>query len=128
MKFIQYIKDSFEELNNHMTWISKEDAQKSTLRKLRNLSDKKMKNTHVKFAGVSSEIIFEGGEIKFLEKREKELVIAQEERIKESEKQMGWTEGIGKGDGIVASELNNVRGKKEAARKVFEKKGCTITD
>ena len=30
MKFIQYIKDSFEELNNHMTWISKEDAQKST--------------------------------------------------------------------------------------------------
>ena len=46
---------------------SKEDAQKSTLRKLRNLSDKKVKNTHVKFAGVSSEIIFEGGEIKFLE-------------------------------------------------------------
>ncbi|MBT4780522.1 MAG: preprotein translocase subunit SecE [Polaribacter sp.] len=31
MKFIQYIKDSFEELNNHMTWISKEDAQKSTM-------------------------------------------------------------------------------------------------
>jgi preprotein translocase subunit SecE len=30
MKFIQYIKDSFDELNNHMTWISKEDAQKST--------------------------------------------------------------------------------------------------
>ena len=30
MKFIQYIKDSFEELNNHMTWISKADAQKST--------------------------------------------------------------------------------------------------
>ena len=66
-------------------------------------------------------------EIKFLEKREKELVIAQEERIKESEKQWGWTEGIGKGDGIVASELNNVRGKKEAARKVFENNGCAIT-
>ncbi len=31
MKFIQYIKDSFEELNNHMTWISKEEAQKSTV-------------------------------------------------------------------------------------------------
>ena len=46
---------------------SKEEAEKSTLRKLRNLSDKKVKNTHVKFAGVSSEIIFEGGEIKFLE-------------------------------------------------------------
>jgi len=24
--------------------------------------------------------------------------------------------------------LNNVRGKKEAARKVFENKGCTITE
>lgn len=31
MGFIQYIKDSFEELNNHMTWISKEDAQKTTV-------------------------------------------------------------------------------------------------
>ncbi|MFY9243535.1 MAG: preprotein translocase subunit SecE [Polaribacter sp.] len=31
MNFIQYIKDSFEELNNHMTWISKEDAQKTTV-------------------------------------------------------------------------------------------------
>ena len=66
-------------------------------------------------------------EIKFLEKREQELVIAQEERIKESDDQEFWTEGIGKGDGIVASELNNVRGKKEAARKVFENKGCAIT-
>ena len=46
---------------------SKEEAQKSTLRKLRNLSDKKLKKTHVNFAGVSNEIIFEGGEIKFLE-------------------------------------------------------------
>ena len=31
MKFIQYIKDSFEELSNHMTWIPKEDAQKTTI-------------------------------------------------------------------------------------------------
>ena len=31
MKFIQYIKDSFEELGNHMTWISKEEAQKTTV-------------------------------------------------------------------------------------------------
>ena len=46
---------------------SKEEAQKSTLRKLRNLSDKKLKKTHVNFAGVSNEIIFDGGEIKFLE-------------------------------------------------------------
>ena len=46
---------------------SKEDAQKSTLRKLRNLSDKKVKKNHVKFAGVNNEIIFEGGEIKYIE-------------------------------------------------------------
>ena len=44
-----------------------EDAQKSTLRKLRNLSDKKVKNNHLKFAGLNNEIIFEGGEIKFIE-------------------------------------------------------------
>lgn len=30
MNFIQYIKDSFEELNKHVSWISKEDAQKTT--------------------------------------------------------------------------------------------------
>ena len=31
MNVIQYIKDSFEELNNHMTWVSKEEAQKTTV-------------------------------------------------------------------------------------------------
>ena len=31
MKFIQHIKDSFEELNNHMTWLSRGDAQKTTV-------------------------------------------------------------------------------------------------
>ena len=31
MNFIQYVKDSFEELNNHMTWLSKADAQKTTV-------------------------------------------------------------------------------------------------
>ncbi len=29
-KFIQYVKDSFNELTHHMTWISWEEAQKST--------------------------------------------------------------------------------------------------
>ncbi|MGG8498034.1 preprotein translocase subunit SecE [Tenacibaculum sp. TC6] len=29
--FIQYIKDSFEELNTNMTWVSREEAQKSTV-------------------------------------------------------------------------------------------------
>ena len=31
MNFIQYIKDSFEELSNHMTWVSKAEAQKTTV-------------------------------------------------------------------------------------------------
>jgi preprotein translocase subunit SecE len=31
MKLIHYIKDSFGELNNHMTWSSKEEAQKTTI-------------------------------------------------------------------------------------------------
>ena len=31
MKFIKYIKDSFEELNNHMTWYSKAETQKTTV-------------------------------------------------------------------------------------------------
>jgi preprotein translocase subunit SecE len=29
--FVQYIKDSFEELNTNMTWASREEAQKSTV-------------------------------------------------------------------------------------------------
>jgi preprotein translocase subunit SecE len=28
---ITYIKESFEELSNHVTWLSKEEAQKSTV-------------------------------------------------------------------------------------------------
>ncbi len=31
MGLLQYIKGSFEELNTNMTWISKEEAQKSTV-------------------------------------------------------------------------------------------------
>jgi len=31
MNVVQYIKDSFEELSNHMTWSSKEEAQKTTV-------------------------------------------------------------------------------------------------
>ena len=31
MKVINYIKDSFEELNTKMTWISWDEAQKSTV-------------------------------------------------------------------------------------------------
>jgi preprotein translocase subunit SecE len=31
MNFIQYIKDAFEELRNKVSWISWEEAQKSTV-------------------------------------------------------------------------------------------------
>ncbi|MEE9348983.1 MAG: preprotein translocase subunit SecE [Flavobacteriaceae bacterium] len=31
MKFIQYIRDSFKELRNEVTWIPFQEAQKSTL-------------------------------------------------------------------------------------------------
>jgi hypothetical protein len=56
------------------------------------------------------------------------LVIAQEERIKESEDQQFWTEGIGMGDGIEASELHRVRGEIKAARRVYKKKECNIEE
>ena len=31
INMIQYIKESFEELNNHVTWMPKAEAQKSTV-------------------------------------------------------------------------------------------------
>ena len=66
-------------------------------------------------------------EINFLENRERELILAQENRIKESESQQWWTEGSGTGDGIEASELNRVKGEKLAALIVFQSKECNIT-
>ena len=66
-------------------------------------------------------------EIIFLENRERELILAQENRIKESELQQWWTEGSGTGDGIEASELNRVKGEIKAARRVFENKECNVT-
>ena len=62
-------------------------------------------------------------EIESLARRENQLVVAQEQRIKTSEVQGFWM-GYGQGDGIEASELANVRGEKEAARKAMSVKGC----
>ena len=62
-------------------------------------------------------------ELDSLARRENQLVIAQEQRIKTSEAQAFWR-GYGQGDGIEASELANVRGEKEAVRKAMEVKGC----
>ena len=62
-------------------------------------------------------------ELDSLARRENQLVIAQEQRVKSSQAQAFWW-GFGHGDGIEASELANVRGEKEALRTAIEAKGC----
>jgi hypothetical protein len=62
-------------------------------------------------------------ELDSLARRENQLVIAQEQRIKTSQLQAFWW-GYGQGDGIEASELANVRGEKESVRNAVEAKGC----
>jgi len=62
-------------------------------------------------------------ELESLARRENQLVVAQEQRIKTSEVQAFWM-GYGQGDGMEASELANVRGEKEAARKAMAIKRC----
>lgn len=63
-------------------------------------------------------------ELDSLSRRESQLALAQEQRVKSSQSQAFWT-GFGNGDGIEASELANVRGEKEAARTASEEKKCT---
>ena len=62
-------------------------------------------------------------ELDSLARRENQLVIAQEQRVKTSQMQAFWW-GFGQGDGIEASELANVRGEKEAVRKAMDAKNC----
>ena len=62
-------------------------------------------------------------EVDSLARRENQLAIAQEQRIKTSQTQAFWW-GFGQGDGIEASELANVRGEKEAVRKALANKEC----
>lgn len=56
-------------------------------------------------------------------RRENQLAIAQEQRIKSSQMQAFWW-GFGQGDGIEASELINVRGAKESIISTMSKKNC----
>lgn len=58
-----------------------------------------------------------------LARRENQLVIAQEQRVKSSKVQAFWL-GYGQGDGVEASELAKVRGESEAVRKAMEVKKC----
>jgi hypothetical protein len=62
-------------------------------------------------------------ELDSLARRENQLEIAQEQRIKTSQTQAFWW-GVGQGDGIEASELANVRGEKRAIRKALDAKSC----
>ena len=66
-------------------------------------------------------------ELSALARRENQLVIAQEQRIKTSQTQAFWF-GYGQGDGIEASELANVKGEKEAVRKAMSIKDCEASD
>lgn len=45
---------------------SAEEAQKGTLRKVRNLTRSKVKQAELNFAGTSNELIYEGGEVAFI--------------------------------------------------------------
>lgn len=58
-----------------------------------------------------------------LGRRESQLVIAQEQRVKTSQMQAFWW-GFGQGDGVEASELAHVRGEKEMVLKAMQTKGC----
>lgn len=62
-------------------------------------------------------------ELDSLARRENQLVVAQEQRVKSSQMQAFWW-GFGQGDGMEASELANVRGEKEAVRKAIALKSC----
>lgn len=65
-----------------------------------------------------------GVELDSLARRENQLAVAQEQRLKSSKVQAFWI-GYGQGDGIEASELANVRGEKEAVRKAMDNKQCS---
>lgn len=58
-------------------------------------------------------------------RRESVLVVAQEQRFKNSQQQAMWW-GYGQGDGVEAAELAHVKGEKEAIRKALEVKQCGI--
>lgn len=64
-------------------------------------------------------------ELDSINRRESQLVIAQEQRIKTSQTQSIWT-GYGQGDGVEASELAVVRGEKEAVTKASAIKKCPL--
>jgi len=75
----------------------------------------------LKYSGYNCQQL--ASEVNSLSRRENSLVIAQEQRHRNSQRQARIT-GYGTGDGIEAFELANVRGEKEAARLAMDKAGC----
>lgn len=61
-----------------------------------------------------------------INRRESQLAIAQQQRVKTSKVQAFWY-GFGQGDGIEAAELASVRGEKEAVRKAMDAQRCQFT-
>ena len=51
-----------------------EEAQKGTRRKIKNLSGKKVKKPELNFAGVSNELVYDGGEYQFIQNMIRESV------------------------------------------------------
>jgi len=62
-------------------------------------------------------------ELSSLGRRETQLVMAQKQRAKNSRMQ-AFLLGFGRGDGVEAVELANVKGEREAAHSALEKKAC----
>ncbi|SBV93546.1 Predicted protein (fragment) [uncultured delta proteobacterium] len=62
-------------------------------------------------------------ELQFLSRREEQLARAQDRRLNSSQLRAFIT-GFGRGDGVEATQLAEVRGEKEAVCKAMERKSC----
>lgn len=80
-------------------------------------------NSGVRYEGLTCSRL--SSELDSLSRRESQLTIAQEQRIKTSQMQAFWF-GYGQGDGLEASELANVRGEIEAIRRASDVKRCGL--
>lgn len=62
-------------------------------------------------------------ELDSLNRREAQLVAAQEQRVRTSQMQAFWW-GVGQGDSVEATELASVRGQKEAVTRAVATNQC----
>ncbi len=90
---------------------SQEDAQKGTRRKVKNLSGKKEKTPTLNFSGVSSELIYDGGESRFISNMMKES--------KKFAKNIFWFSTL-------VSKQSNLKGAEKTLKKLGVKELRTI--